>query len=54
MIGHTFIVYVVFSNPIHITSGLFIYAFITLLLGWIGFLFGELDVHFLKYKKKVK
>ncbi|XP_060841940.1 ABC transporter G family member 23-like isoform X1 [Rhopalosiphum padi] len=35
-----FISYAIFSNPIQITNGLFIYVLLLLLLGWIGFLFG--------------
>lgn len=35
------IAYVLFMNPIQITHGLFVYVFIMLLLGWLGFFFGK-------------
>ncbi|XP_022175207.1 ABC transporter G family member 23-like [Myzus persicae] len=37
-----FISHVLFSNPIQITNGLFVYVLLLLLLGWIGFLYGLL------------
>uniref|UniRef100_A0A2S2PCJ4 ABC-2 type transporter transmembrane domain-containing protein n=1 Tax=Schizaphis graminum TaxID=13262 RepID=A0A2S2PCJ4_SCHGA len=36
------IVYAFFSNPIHLTSGLFMYAMLVIIMSWIGFLFGLL------------
>lgn len=34
------IAYALFSNPIEKTNGLFMYALIMMLLGWLGFFFG--------------
>ncbi|XP_060841435.1 ABC transporter G family member 23-like isoform X1 [Rhopalosiphum padi] len=36
------IAYVIFSNPIQLTSGLFMYAALIIIMSWIGFLFGLL------------
>lgn len=41
MIGPLLIAYVLFSNPLQITIGLFVYVLIMLLLGSIGFFFGK-------------
>lgn len=35
-----FISYILFLNPIQITNGMFVYALLLLLMGWLGFLFG--------------
>ncbi|CAI6347958.1 unnamed protein product [Macrosiphum euphorbiae] len=37
-----FISYILFLNPIQITNGMFVYALLLLLMGWLGFLFGLL------------
>ncbi|XP_025415790.1 ABC transporter G family member 23-like isoform X1 [Sipha flava] len=42
MIMTCFISYVLFFNPLQITSGLFVYVFILILLGCMGFFFGLL------------
>lgn len=41
-----------FYNPIQITTGLFAYVMILLLLGWIGFLLGEYTFNSLKNDRK--
>lgn len=46
-----FISFELFSNPIQITNGLFIYFIIMLLLGWIGFLFGKYLLVNFSFKK---
>lgn len=40
MISVMSVTYLVFDNPIEITDGLFAFAFITCLTGWLGLLYG--------------
>ncbi|VVC31700.1 AAA+ ATPase domain,P-loop containing nucleoside triphosphate hydrolase,ABC transporter-like,ABC [Cinara cedri] len=41
-----FIAYVILNNPIQITSGLFAFSILLLILGWLGFFFGVLSAIF--------
>lgn len=41
MVTTNLIVFVIFSNTIQISTGLFVYMVIMILMGFIGFLFGK-------------